>query len=79
MMDQLDVKGLFWFFRSQMWEDKAVLVDLSACLKVDLWAAKRVLNVLAVRPMYSFGPSPELTVFLYTTLLVRHLPSRGQS
>ena len=64
MMDQLDVKGLFWFFRSQMWEDKAVLVDLFACLNEDLWVEKRVLNELAVSPMYSFWPSVELTVFM---------------
>ena len=66
MMDQLEVKGKFRFLRLQMWEDKAVLVDLFEWLKEDLWVEKRVLNGLAVSPIYSFGPSVELTVFLYT-------------
>ena len=56
-----------------------MLVDLLAWLKDDLCVAKRVLNEFAVRPMYSFWPSVEFTVFLYTKSLVRHLPSSGQS
>ena len=36
MMDHLEVKGRFLFFRLQIWEDKAVLVDLFACLNEDL-------------------------------------------
>ena len=56
MMDQLEVKGKFRFLRLQMWEDKAVLVDLFEWLKEDLWVEKRVLNGLAVSPIYSFGP-----------------------
>ena len=56
-----------------------MLVDLLELLNEDLCVAKRVLNGFAVRPMYSLWPSVELIKLLYTTSLVRHLPSRGQS
>ena len=36
MIDHLEVKGRFLFFRLQMWEDKAVLVDLFTWLNEDL-------------------------------------------
>ena len=79
MIDQLEEKGTFLSLRLQMWEDRAVLVALLEWLKDDLWDENRVLKVVDVSPMYSFVPSTELTVFLYTRSLVRHLPSSGQS
>ena len=79
MIAQLEEKGVFLSLKLQMWEDSAVLDALFWCLKEDLWDVYLVLKVDAVRPMYSLGPSTELTVLLYTRLLVRHLPSSGQS
>ena len=56
MIDLLEVKGRFLFLRLQMWEKKAVLVDLFDWLKKDLRVKKkRVLNELEVSPISPLG------------------------
>ena len=55
MIDLLEVKGRFLFLRLQMWEKKAVLVDLFEWLKEDLRVKKRVLNELEVSPISPLG------------------------
>ena len=63
-MDQADEKGISLFFRSQMWEERAVQCALLLWEKEALCAVNLVLKDVEVKPMYSFTPSGQVTVFL---------------
>ena len=63
-MDQDDEKGMSLFFRSQMCEERAVQCALLLWQKEALCAVNLVLKDVEVKPMYSFTPSEEVTVFL---------------
>ena len=51
----------------------------SGWLKLLLWDAYLVLNVLDGNPMYVFSPFAVIYVASYTTLLVLHLSGSGHS
>ena len=63
-MDQDDEKGTSLFFRSQLLEDRAVQCALVLWEKEALCAVNLVLKDVEFRPMYSFTPSGQVTVFL---------------
>ena len=76
----LMLKLMFLFFDFQTCSLSVVEVLLCSNLKDDLCTLILVLNSFSVSPIYVIWlfEVVAVTVALYTTHLVRHLPSRGQ-
>ena len=74
------LKLMFLFFNFQKCSLSVVKVLLCSNLKDDLYKLNLVLNSFSVSPIYVswFFEVVSVTVALYTTHLVRHLPSNGQ-
>ena len=77
---RLILKLMFFFFNFQTWSLSFVDVGLCSNLKDDLCKLNLVLNSFSVSPIYIswLFKVVSVTVALYTTHLVRHLPSSGQ-
>ena len=74
------LKLMFLFFNFQTCSQSIVEVLLCSNLKDDLYKLNLVLNPFSVSPIYVswLFEVVSVTVALYTTYLVRHLPSSGQ-
>ena len=74
------LKLIFLFFNFQTCSPSVVEVLLCSNLKDDLCKLNLVLNSFSVSPIYVswLFEVVSVTVALYTTHLVRHLPSSGQ-
>ena len=74
------LKLMFFFFNFRTWSLSVVEVRLYSNLKDDLCKLNLVLNSFSVIPIYVSWllEIVSVTFALYTTHLVRHLPSSGQ-
>ena len=69
---------MFCSFSLQMWEDSEVECLSAPLVKLCRCCPYLVLKGFAVSPMYDASDVAVVTLHLYTTLGVRHLPSSGQ-